>query len=367
MAQNWESTDDILRAFAAAGLHISKSLLERRLERWRDEKLLPSGNGQIHRKGLRGSETQHALGTAVQAVEIERLLAKTRKFTRVGWELWWNDFAVDHKHWRPRFEGVAQLGDRLLKFLRFFIRRDQPDGSDQTRIDRIVEKKPKQSILAKINRRVGFADLPAMWNILLPVATGEFNSNLDASDRRVLNKTFDFERSERDKILGKQLKLERALPDVLAELADLAVDCSFSDICKFPENEIKAARDDVRNAMSMITDFYAAAAWIYGPEAFGLRLAAWLVGNSTPDLQALCVLVFAARRRRPGSLYSSEKIAELARTARMARDNSAALRELQKDLRFAKVLSPARLRRGLRTPDEQWDLLREIEAAKLQR
>jgi hypothetical protein len=363
--ESWETQDDIRKTFEAAGFAISQSALARRLERRRDEGLLSVR--WHHPKGVRGSETLYPSGTAAQAVEIERPLGKTRKFARVGWDLWWNGFTVDDLHWRPRLERVAKTGDRLLRFLSFFIWRNRPVGSDQTRIDRIAEKGPKQSILAKINRRVGFANLPAMWNILLPVATGQFNSNLDASDQQVLTKTFDFEQSARDRILGKQLKLESALPDVLSELADLAFEGSLSDACKFPENEIEVARDDIRNAINIITDFYAATSWIYGLEAFGLRSAAWVAQNSTPDMKALCVLAFAARRRKSNSMYSSEKIAELARTARTAKENSLALRELQKNPRFAKVLSPERLRRGLKTFDDRWDLLKEIQAARLKR
>jgi hypothetical protein len=361
--ESWETQDDIRKTFEAAGFAISQSALARRLERRRDEGLLSVH--WHHPKSVRGSETLYPPGTAAQAVEIERLLGKTRKFARVGWDLWWNDFTVDDLHWRPRLERVAKTGDRLLRFLSFFIQRNQPKGSDQTRIDRIAEKEPKQSILAKINRRVGFANLPTMWNILLPVATGEFNRNLDASDQQVLTRTFDFERSGHDRILGKQLKLNDALPDVLSELSDLAFEGSLLDACKFPKNEIEAARSDVRNALRMIEDFYEATSWIYGVEAFGLRLAGWVARKSTADMKALYVLVFAARRRNFNSMYSSEKIAELARTARTAKENSLALRQLQKNPRFAKVLSPERLRRGLKTIDDQWDLLKEIEAARL--
>jgi hypothetical protein len=130
---------------------------------------------------------------------------------------------------------------------------------------------------------------------------------------------------------------------------------------------LKTARNDVRNAISIIDDLYESTSWVYGVEAFGLRLAAWLARKSTPDMKALCVLAFAARRREANSTYSSDQISELARTAAKARENFATLRELQKNPRFAKVLAPKRLRRGLRTPDEQWALLKEIEAARLKK
>jgi hypothetical protein len=64
-------------------------------------------------------------------------------------------------------------------------------------------------------------------------------------------------------------------------------------------------------------------------------------------------------------MYFSDQISELARTAAKARE--ATLRELQKNPRFAKVLAPKRLRRGLRTPDEQWTLFKAIEAARLKK
>jgi hypothetical protein len=283
----------------------------------------------------------------------------------VGWELWWRGFSVDERHWRARVERVAKSGDILLSFLRRRIKQDEERDSANTWFERIAEKQPKQSVLAKINGRVGIANLPALWSIVLPTAAGAFPSNLESSDEKTVAEAFDFSQSQRDRILGRQLKLESALPEILSELSHLSGRIAFSEVCKFPESELKTARNDIRNAIGIIDDLYESTSWVYGVEAFGLRLAAWVARKSTPDMKALCVLAFAARRREPNSMYSSEKIAELARTARTAKENSAALRELQRDPRFAKVLSRERLRRGLRTLDDQHDLLKEIEAAKL--
>jgi hypothetical protein len=355
--RSWETQADVDACLQETGVTRDQ------VNRWRQEGLLPPVEQMP--QAYRGSAVLYPVGTCAQIRAAKKLFETKSRVDFVGWELWWRGLPVDECHWRPRLERVAETGDRLLRLLKRFMKRDEQEASDRTRVERIAEKQPKQSILAKINRRVGMANLPAMWSIVLPTAAGAFNSNLDPSDEKALTNAFDVSQSQRDRILGHQLRLESALPEILSELSNLSGRIALSEACKFPDSELRTARNDIRNTISIIDDFYEAASWVYGVEAFGLRLAAWVARKSTPDLKALCVLTFAARRREPNSMYSSEQISELARTAAQARENFAALRDLQRDPRFAKVLSPKRLRRGLQTVDEQWNLLKEIEAAKL--
>ena len=77
--QGWETKEEIRSAFEAKSLQFS----ERKLERWRDERLLPKVD-QI-KWDYKGSEVHCPLGTAAQAIAIQELLGEKRKFDYVGW------------------------------------------------------------------------------------------------------------------------------------------------------------------------------------------------------------------------------------------------------------------------------------------
>ena len=142
---------------------------------------------------------------------------------------------------------------------------------------------------------------------------------------------------------------------------------SLIQVTGFPKVELEAARDDVRRTLQIACDSYEAFSWLYGESSFGLRLAAWVAQHSPPSTKAVFTLVFAARRRDGHPILSLEEICCLANDASLLRERSMKLRELQNDPKFSEVLSPKRLRQGLRGPDEQWTLLKEIEAARIRK
>jgi hypothetical protein len=134
---------------------------------------------------------------------------------------------------------------------------------------------------------------------------------------------------------------------------------------EFPKAELEAARDDVCRTLQMACDAYEGISWLYGEKSFGLRLAAWVAQHSPPGAKAFFTLVFAARRRDQHSLLSSEDIARLADDAAVLRERSAKLRKLREDPRFSEVFSAKRLREGLKNKDAAWQLLKDIEAARI--
>ena len=83
-----------------------------------------------------------------------------------------------------------------------------------------------------------------------------------------------------------------------------------------PAGEIARARSDANNALAIGLDLYEASRWIYGPGAFGLRLAGW-VARKAPDalLDSMTLLMFRLREV-PGAILPSDKIAEMAGEAR---------------------------------------------------
>ena len=101
---------DLFAAFARSDVCVS----EDQLERWRGWGLLPSlrqvGLGQAG-----GSVAHYPEITVSQAIEANRLFEKKRSKEFVGFELWWRDFEVDQKYWRPIIEARSEVFSRAIR------------------------------------------------------------------------------------------------------------------------------------------------------------------------------------------------------------------------------------------------------------
>jgi hypothetical protein len=375
--ESWESAFGVGLLMAASGDHESKlesqadvdvclretGVTRDQVNRWRREGLLPP----VEQKpaAYRGSEVLYPPGTCAQIRTAAELFAFKNRVEFVGWELWWRGFWVDECHWRPHLIDAAEWGDRAVKILKLLKFRDERRNSPTGISDRVAPHDSSNSIYLKTKRRISQDALPALIGTILDTATGDFDGAIAEELEPTLTKAFDIAQSTNDQILGKRLRLIEALPGVLHDIARVSECYSLDDVVGFPISELEAARDDVRGAMQIATDFYAATSWIYGPKSFGLRFAAFLAQKSHPAARAFGTLVFAARRSNEHLFLSSDEIRRLANEAALIRVNSEKLRLLQRDPRFSKILSAKRLRRGLRNPDEHWTLLKEIKAARI--
>jgi hypothetical protein len=95
-------------------------------------------------------------------------------------------------------------------------------------------------------------------------------------------KAFYISNSERDEILGRKLNLLGVLPSALENTAIAFSMGNFAQAADASAEEIAKARDDARNTFQIGLSLYEAFEWIYGPEAFGLRFAAWFA-RKAPD------------------------------------------------------------------------------------
>lgn len=277
------------------------------------------------------------------------------------------------------------MGDKALRIFKLLNRRNETQEAAPTIADRTVQAGSSNSLYLKIKRRVTQEDLPTLLGMLLDVASGDFQGRIPEGLESPLKRAFDMEdfressdakkpppdlierESPPDLIQRWGARLTDELPSVLRDIARVSRRYSLAEVTDFPKVELEAARDDVRRTLQVACDSYDAILWLYGRKSFGLRLAAWVAQTSPPSAKAFFTLVFAARRRDGHPVLSSEEICRLANDASLLRERSIKLRELQNDPRFSEVLSPKRLRQGLRGPDEQWTLLKEIEAARLKK
>lgn len=371
--EGWESQEQVDACLATYGRKRSSAAL------WRRRGLLQKA--EVEARG-RGSIVHHPSGTCAQIETVVRLLEEKSDLDFVGRRLWWEGYPVDDRYWQPPLAQLAGWLDRAFALLGPLIRRYSHDVAVEALGDRLVRAETSNTILSRIERRLPAADLAQLFGTMLDVAVGQSIGieiplvppparATDAESQRQRDadwmvRAFDLSAADKHSILGQRFTFRKALPGTFSTLSRAFATGSFSEVMN-DRRAIFAARDDFRNALSLGADFYEALKEIYGDEAFGLRLVAW-IAEKKPELTiAAGILGFARLRQIPNDLYSSAEIAKMAQTAKRCRDDAAAIRQLRSThARFKEVLAPERMRAGFRDQVAHKQLLKEIETARLQ-
>jgi len=174
----------------------------------------------------------------------------------------------------------------------------------------------------------------------------------------------DLNQSDKHAIHGVKFNFTDALPFMLHDLSVALRRGTLVEALKCSELEIFNARDDIRNALRIASALYEAMQWINGPNAFGLRLGAWIAKKIDRQLISMFILGWIKLRKVSNNLLSSKDIALLADKAEKIRDQSRQMRALaQNDKRFASVFSPKRLRQAFKDKVSFGRFIKEIEAA----
>jgi hypothetical protein len=365
---DWLTKDQLDTCLKAKGVD---GITEHQLERWRGEGLLPRVS-QIP-LGYRGSSVFYPPGTCEQIAAIKELLITKRKFEHVGWELWWRGFPVSEEYWMPALQRAAKSVDRLLTIINWHARRDEKNESQDTLADRIARSPASNTIWSRVKRRLDYARLAGVVGTLLEVAGGKFTQfapPLQNESRSEHQKDFinalDLKRSEDDAVLGRKFKFADSLIPALRDIAETLRGGPLEQEPTSSPAEIAHARDDIRNALRAALAFYEANQWIYGPRAFGLRLAAWIAKKSDRRVMAAFIVIWIRLRKSQNHLLSSGEIADLATSAEKTRDNAKQLQLLQRrDKGLQKVLTPKRIKVALVDEPSLTRFLNEIQCARL--
>jgi hypothetical protein len=376
----WLTWEALSARLAANGVD---DITERQLERWRNEGVFPAVQNVPLK--FQGSVTYYPPNSCEQALEIRRLLGEKDLFAYVGWELWWRGFWVGEIHWKLALEKAASQWDRYLGKLKLQIAKDEKSNSNKTIFDRAAQSNVSNIVLSRLRGRVEIENLATVFRVILETATGQFRDfepnpqtdvrtdedvaagrKLKSPDEIQLMHALDFVQSEADTVLGKKFQFSAALLPMLRDISTALRTGKFSDVCQYSNVEIEQARTDLRNAMKLAITLYEAKGWIYGRNAFGLRLMAWVAKKATPELKCMMILCWVKLRRVSIDLYPSAEIASLTDQVEIIRHFSQQLRQLAEiDGRFASVLTPKRIRKGLNDQIAFQRFLREIKVATM--
>jgi hypothetical protein len=353
-----------------------ESIPETRIDDWCEKRLL-----QRRQSGL-GIETGGSVGlypeiAVQQALEIERLFKVKKRADFVGWQLWWQGYDVHEKYWRPEFEHEYKLVNRVLPgLIRQYIKYIDNDFNNGNIIDKIMPVK-LPPIIRRRARNLKLSDYSTSLSILMNAVTGretEFyvdpvSGEETGYDRRATAALLGLNQAEKDHVAGVRLSAQPALDNALRALS--AIPFAFTQNRQFFSGTslaaLKAARDDVRNALETAAMMRRALMPIYGRQAFGLSLAAEIAEHGSPASLAVIIIAWKeVREREHGDAFLSSR--EIADMRREAAEVLAQSRQLQQAIEFdpalASILTKKRLKEAFSKPEKMQSLCREIARIK---
>lgn len=285
-----------------------------RIKGWREAGLLPKVN-QVS-KGRAGSVTLYPVITVRQIAAIVALKRHHRNSAVLGWELWWQGYEVDEKHWRPELETVARTVDRLRRIIPGLARRHStgPTFSERVKLDR------KNPVTSRLPRRMSEGDEAAFIATSMEVASGEFDFFRDIpgdketqSPETIMLRVHDL--VSKVEVNGRRLNHVAEFPRTLAALSSALSNEALTDVAKGGATAIQAARDYVRLSLETAADAHEALEWIFGPRNTGLRHVAWLARKGPRQFKLLAILGFAALRKTGYDSLGSHEIEAMAADA----------------------------------------------------
>ena len=245
--------------------------------------------------------------------------------------------------------------------------REKPDDEDTVGGRIKTPLGDLNGVFTKMARRIPDHQIPTAIDLVLSVACGQFESFIvrdpdegDLSEEELAENAMDLPAAQTDHIAGHRLNL-RGVGRMFAEIATAIDAYSLDD---FSDEEIAQARSDVRNGFQLAVCFHSAMSWIYGPQAFGLRLASWMGRNAPLDVIFVWVVLFARLRRRSDQFLSSSQISELAQSAGKSWLIATYFRDLQSNPNFAKRIPPKRLKKAFEDSHELENLINELKGCE---
>jgi hypothetical protein len=316
-----------------------------------------------------GSAVFYPAGTCAQIAAAARLFREKNRINYVGRMLWWEGFPVDERYWKPDLISLAGWADRVCGWIAPLM--DREGDNQRTLPERLSDAGHSDIILSRVRPRLEGNELASVLRVALDTASGCFTRFEEPErdskgrersfDETAIVRGLDLAASGTHSIFGHRLRLKEEIEGALKAAARAIRTTSFSDVATGREEIIFAARNDVRNALRMELALYEACEWVYGRQAFGLRLVAWIAKKRPTTMIGIMILGFAQLRRASNQLLSSEEIAALADTAEAAQRDSQQLQSLWKsDKRFRHIFAPKRIRAAFRDRPSYDRWIREV-------
>ena len=357
----WVSDADFKAQLNALGCTVPQD----RIAKWREVGLVPTPHqAATYKDGkVSGSEVWHPPNAALHVLATQRVLEEKSLFDFAGTVLWMAGAEVPDRYWRPQLiKANAEVHGAHQKVRRLTADREDADDTLGDRAADALER--LTGVLAKIERRTPEGQLPLVFNVGAQIVAGDFkqfatdpHDDGDLSELELAERVMDLKGAREDSVHGVKFNFIGGLSQALAELSASLGQYQLSD---FSDGEIKAARDDVRNGFKLILCHYEAMSWIYGDEAFGLRMASFMATSISTDVFFQWVVLFASLRRRVDYFLTTTEISGLAHKAELMWLASTYFRDLQSNSEFRNSIQSKRWKSAFVDSNEFKDLIEEL-------
>lgn len=351
------NSEEIEAALTRRGLSIPQSTLRS----WRESGLLPTAK--------RGGLTRYPEHTVEQAIAADRLFNRKNKNEFVGWNLWLEGFEVPERYWRPHFENGARNSFRTIRKVASLLTSGDDNKIDafEEELSRIVNQSIVPEPLKPIVRRMDTASLLGTVSLVSNAFAGIYLEDEDADfeQSRIdgVATLSGMSRKNRHAIQGKSIKFTEALQSLLRSLA--ATPETYLDASLFGGSrlvELHVARDYFRHGLEAGANLHEAMRWIYGNNAFGLKLANWFRFEAPISVQASSIcLALVALRDESDAFYTLHEVRELKTASEELKAQSLMVQHLgTTHTEYAELLSPESLKAALKSEEKLNELAHKI-------
>jgi hypothetical protein len=295
-AEKWEVREDLLHLTRDRGHPVTAP----KLARWHRAGLIPRPEQRSLGRG-HGTQTVYPPGTGEQLIRLCEIHFDegVKRLPHVGWQLWWEGYAVSFDLVRAFLRHIATTVDEQLK--------DLLDPETNTISDEKWKELVEGSRTARLDKpvrgmrgRVGRDRMPTLMSIMLEVNTGLYETfqvgaveglEEDDSDAQLVIQAFGLDRGSRDRQTsegssigeGLEVTLEKASKvlreHTLSEAADVATD-----------QELLRSRDHMRLILQGVQQLGSLAEEMPHTEAVAFRDVNKEMRDTRPPEQTLLVL-----------------------------------------------------------------------------
>ncbi len=280
-ASGYETREDLISFARANGYKVEDSLA-----RWHRLGLLPQPTQRSKGKG-RGTDSLYPAGTHRQLMALLRIHVDggEKRLAHVAWRLWWEGYEIP-------MESVRRF---LLKAARSLEETPVPRWSEK--LLTLAEKARIREPLGRIRRHTQ-GDFPTLVRVVLVVARGTFTGFEDDEQRQIVDRSLGV--PEQEALVRSSG--ETAVPhDAAATLALIARAVSNKGLSRMAtdsaDDELLAARDELRELFELMGTFGEAAAWSFGRKAYPYTLFRRAIQALGPRMQGAILLLHVSLRR----------------------------------------------------------------------
>lgn len=312
MTEPWESRTEVLQAAHEAGCSLSAPQL-----------------GRLHRAGLiasprtrslgrgKGTVSEFPAGTAARLLRVMELQRQegTKKFSIIGWRLWWEDGGPLPPPARDLLTDVASSWDEARRGLSDLITRERAGDADaERRMDELytaAEHARMDGPVGTARRKTGREGFSSVVRVFIEIATGHFESYNDTEDPSedgtpqpqttgaLVEKALGLDRARRDRIGANEPRFSGSSEVDLANLSRLIGRRDLAQHAHAPDAALNEARVEVRSLVTLLRAFAPIVERTIGRDAGGYGTMGRVFARLTVQADAFMLLGWLVLREEP--------------------------------------------------------------------